>query len=135
MSFFVTRAGFFCWYDFVLFFSGDGIGIREQRPDQPIAPLSDQLDLKLDKKGLGIGGKQNADLSQLVGMLNNICWDRHWKMPTYDLISESGPPHAKQFLFRIVFNGEEYKAKEPGSTKKIGKALAAKVCMEALDLI
>lgn len=119
---------------------GAGIGARRHGNQEPLAS---QLDLKLDKKGLGLGAPADAtssaassavDIKLPVAYLNDICLEQSWRFPTYELIHESGPAHAKEFRYKIQLNGQEF-CGEPSSTKKLAKGSAARICLQELRLI
>lgn len=38
-----------------------------------------------------------------VSLLGEISAKRKWQSPKYDLMSEAGPHHNRQFLFRVIF--------------------------------
>ena len=129
---------------------GAGIGVRQHGEQEPLAS---QLDLKLDKKGLGLGAPtfsveptksttpnstphlgSVANIKLPVAQLNDMCLEQSWRFPSYTLIHESGPAHAKEFKYRIELNGQEYEG-DLGSTKKLAKANAARKCLQQLRLL
>lgn len=36
-----------------------------------------------------------------IQQLTKLASKRHWGLPQYDLISEKGPAHAKNFIFKV----------------------------------
>lgn len=114
---------------------GSGIGPNPQADSEPLAA---KLEYKADKKGLGTtteGGGGLSDVHLPVGYLNEMCLMKGWKFPNYELVDESGPPHAKSFLFKVTLNGVEYSANDPATTKKAAKANAARVVLRALGVM
>lgn len=56
--------------------------------------------------GNGAGPKQPISLDSLqqkhpVSLLGELASKRHWGAPNYQLVSEHGPPHAKNFIFKV----------------------------------
>ena len=115
---------------------GAGIGPNQQGE---CVPLGATLGYKADKKGLGTATELAApalqDVALPVAYLNEHCYQEGVKFPNYILVDESGPPHSKSFLFKIILNGVEYSSNEPAATKKAAKANAARVCLRALGVI
>ncbi|GIX82581.1 protein SON [Caerostris darwini] len=118
---------------------GEGLG---KNKEGALVPL--MIDIKTDKKGLvseGEGGKgyvTNA-LKELQGKhpvsaLMELCSKRKWKPPTYTIIKDSGPPHKKQFLFKVEVNGTDYQPVVASSNKKVAKSDAAVLCLQALKV-
>ena len=48
----------------------------------------------------------------------------------YELIEEKGPPHAKEFVFRVCLGGEEFLGR--GRSKKFAKQAAASNALRVL---
>ncbi|GFY53883.1 protein SON [Trichonephila inaurata madagascariensis] len=118
---------------------GEGLG---KNKEGSLVPLI--LDIKMDKKGLvseGESGKNNMSSSvkelqgkHPVSALMELCSKRKWKPPLYTIMKDIGPPHKKSFLFKVEVNGIEYQPIMPSSNKKIAKADAAIVCLQALKV-
>lgn len=118
---------------------GEGLG---KNKEGSLVPLI--LDIKMDKKGLvseGESGKNHMSNSAKelqgkhpVSALMELCSKRKWKPPLYTVIKDIGPPHKKLFLFKVEVNGVEYQPVLPSSNKKIAKADAAVVCLQALKV-
>ncbi|CAO1398954.1 unnamed protein product [Diamesa serratosioi] len=125
---------------------GEGLGKEKNGSLQPLL-----LELKLDKRGLEANDEsqrqknnRSFDLSNSnrvleqkhpVSLLGELASKRHWGLPQYDLISEKGPAHAKNFIFKIRLNGMEYQCSSPANNKKEGKAIAAKFCLQQLGIL
>ncbi|CAO1416955.1 unnamed protein product [Diamesa hyperborea] len=125
---------------------GEGLGKEKNGSLQPLL-----LELKLDKRGLEANDESlrqknnrsfdinnsNRALEQKhpVSLLGELASKRHWGLPQYDLISEKGPAHAKNFIFKIRLNGMEYQCSSPANNKKEGKAIAAKFCLQQLGIL
>ncbi|GIY02566.1 protein SON [Caerostris extrusa] len=112
-----------------------------------LVPL--MIDIKTDKKKSkiiiyaprscfeGEGGKgyvTNALKELQVSALMELCSKRKWKPPTYTIIKDSGPPHKKQFLFKVEVNGVDYQPAVASSNKKVAKSDAAVLCLQALKV-
>ncbi|XP_055949381.1 protein Son-like [Argiope bruennichi] len=118
---------------------GEGLG---KNKEGSLVPLI--IDIKMDKKGLvseGESGKNNITnaVKELQGKhpvsaLMELCSKRKWKPPLYTVIKDEGPPHKKQFLFKVEVNGVDYQPVMPCSNKKDAKADAAIVCLQALKV-
>lgn len=106
---------------------GQGLGLHENGGLQPLL-----LELKLDKRGLeaneeilrgqkgmqgkakrpggggGLRGRPAAiSMDALmqkhpVSLLGELASKRKWGAPNYSLVNESGPPHAKNFIFKVI---------------------------------
>jgi len=60
---------------------------------------------------------------------------RKWGAPDFDLVFEHGPPHKKQFVYKVVVNGVEYQPCVAVNNKKLAKANAAAFCLQSLGLL
>lgn len=59
------------------------------------------------------------------------CQERYRNLPTYELISQTGPEHESIFEARIVINGNEY-GRGKGRTKKDAEQEAAKAAIHKI---
>ncbi|XP_058461752.1 protein Son [Malaya genurostris] len=134
---------------------GEGLGKEKNGSLEPLL-----LDVKLDKRGLVAsaeehqrqvqfqmqqqhGGRRarfanvkiNTDGKHPVSILGEYCSKRKWLPPRYDLVHESGPGHAKNFVFKVIVNGLEYQPAISNNTKKEAKATAAKFCLQQLGIL
>ena len=95
---------------------GEGLG-KDRSGD--IDPLT--LDIKMDKKGLISaeeqlwkkgGGKRGGDVKTLtamgdltgkhpVSLLMELATKRKWGPPSFVIAFECGPPHRKQYVFKV----------------------------------
>lgn len=64
-------------------------------------------------------------------MLQELVQQKKNQTLTYELLSESGPDHDKQFSVRVLLNGQEVGHGE-GTSKKRAEQAAAKTAVEAL---
>uniref|UniRef100_A0A182QHT5 G-patch domain-containing protein n=1 Tax=Anopheles farauti TaxID=69004 RepID=A0A182QHT5_9DIPT len=136
---------------------GEGLGKEKNGSLQPLL-----LDVKLDKRGLGesnnkpppphfgmqpfprrdgrqqqryMNMKINTDGKHPVSILCEYATKHKWNAPMYELVHESGPGHAKNFIFKVLVNGLEYQPAIPNNTKKEAKATAAKFCLQQLGVM
>ncbi|XP_058827516.1 protein Son-like [Topomyia yanbarensis] len=134
---------------------GEGLGKEKNGSLEPLL-----LDVKLDKRGLVASAedhqrqvqiqiaqqhsgrrarfasvKINTDGKHPVSILGEYCSKRKWLPPRYDLVHESGPGHAKNFVFKVIVNGLEYQPAIANNTKKEAKATAAKFCLQQLGIL
>lgn len=134
---------------------GEGLGKEKNGSLEPLL-----LDVKLDKRGLVASAedhqrqvqfqiqqqhsgrrarfmsvKINTDGKHPVSILGEYCSKRKWMPPRYDLVHESGPGHAKNFVFKVIVNGLEYQPAIANNTKKEAKATAAKFCLQQLGIL
>ncbi|KAL4233824.1 hypothetical protein ACF0H5_008500 [Mactra antiquata] len=121
---------------------GEGLGKNNEGSKEPL-----MLDFKVDRKGLvtdGEGKKGSQpkvpvvkDLSgkHPVSALGELCNKRRWGAPHYELVHESGPPHKKDFLFKVRVNGTDYQPSITSNNKKLAKAQSATVCLQELGLV
>ena len=100
---------------------GTGLGKNNEGVVDPI-----MLDIKTDKKGLvaeseqvrnlplqlvssGAPGDSKASNAKFlnhsgknpVSILHELCAKKHWVPPTYELVTEVGPAHRKNFTFKV----------------------------------
>ncbi|KAG5674610.1 hypothetical protein PVAND_004564 [Polypedilum vanderplanki] len=137
---------------------GEGLGKEKNGSLEPLL-----LELKFDKRGLeaneeilrqqkggggGIKGKKGGpkgkpepismeSLQQKhpVSLLGELASKRRWGAPNYILVSERGPAHAKNFIFKVKLNGIEYTCPNPANNKKEAKAVAARFCLKELGIL
>lgn len=134
---------------------GEGLGKEKNGSLEPLL-----LDVKLDKRGLVASAedhqrqvqfqiqqqqsgrrarftnvKINTDGKHPVSILGEYSSKRKWMPPRYDLVHESGPGHAKNFVFKVIVNGLEYQPAIANNTKKEAKATAAKFCLQQLGIL
>eukprot|EP00118_Oscarella_pearsei_P011763 m.81648 g.81648 ORF g.81648 m.81648 type:complete len:627 (+) comp36241_c0_seq2:202-2082(+) len=109
-----------------------------------INPL--EMPVKFDRKGLSSEDevsrkKRPLATSQLhmegrhpVSVLMEIATQLQWVPPCFELVKCDGPPHARQFLFKVTVNGSQFEAKAPACTKKEAKAKAALAALQGLGI-
>ncbi|XP_049543507.1 protein Son [Anopheles darlingi] len=136
---------------------GEGLGKEKNGSLHPLL-----LDVKLDKRGLGEGEDKHRNMpfqaplfsrrgdnrsrfppnqvkvctegKHPVSILGEYASKRKWNAPMYELVHESGPGHAKNFIFKVLVNGLEYQPAISNNTKKEAKATAAKFCLQQLGV-
>lgn len=124
---------------------GEGLGKEKSGTLEPLL-----LEVKLDKKGLVSNeeqtkGKKKKQVGQPtiktlqgkhpVSLLGEYASKRKLGAPTYVLDFECGPDHKKNFLFKVVINGVEYKPNVASANKKEAKAHAATVALKQIGLL
>lgn len=124
---------------------GDGLG-RNKHGD--VDPL--QLDIKFDKKGLTAAEEDETrakpgvvtltgckDLAgkHPVSALTELCSKRRWGPPIFNEAFAVGPPHKKQYVFKVTVNGRDYMANVAVDNKKKAKSNAALVCLQVMGLV
>ncbi|ODN04047.1 Protein SON [Orchesella cincta] len=129
---------------------GEGLGKNKEGQLEPLA-----LDVKTDKKGLTaaveelmFGGKKSGgtsgpsmpvvyDLSgkHPVSALMELTAKRRWGAPEFEMCFEHGPPHKRQFVYKVIVNGVEYQPCVAVGNKKQAKANAAAFCLQSLGLL
>lgn len=70
-----------------------------------------------------------------VTVLQEACLKRKWKQPVYSVVNEDGPPHKPHFLMKCTLNQVDYIPSFSSPNKKLAKAIAAIVCLQAFGLI
>uniref|UniRef100_A0A8D8TVC6 Protein SON n=1 Tax=Cacopsylla melanoneura TaxID=428564 RepID=A0A8D8TVC6_9HEMI len=70
-----------------------------------------------------------------VSLLHEYCMRRKLGIPQYDQASETGPPHRKNFVFKVTINGTEYQPAVSAPNKKQAKAEAAQAALMVFGLI
>ena len=128
---------------------GDGLGKTRSGDVDPLT-----LDIKMDKKGLmsaeeGVkkrGGRSKDDIMTLtackdlshkhpVSGLMELATKRKWGPPNFVQIFEIGPPHKKQYIFKVTVAGQEFQPTIASENKKKAKADAACVALQELGLL
>ncbi|CAH0552524.1 unnamed protein product [Brassicogethes aeneus] len=129
---------------------GEGLGKEKTGTLEPLL-----LQVKLDKKGLvadeeqskkknkgkgGGGGGGGQTVKTLAGkhpvsLLGEYASKRKLGAPQYILCFECGPDHKKNFLFKVLLNGIEYKPNVASANKKDAKAAAASLCLQTIGLV
>ena len=127
---------------------GDGLGKTRSGDVHPLT-----LDIKMDKKGLmsaeedtkkprgGLGSNLTLtackDLSHKhpVSGLMELSTKRKWGPPNFVQLFDCGPPHKKQYIFKVVVNGQDYQPTVASDNKKKAKADAATVALIKMGLL
>lgn len=122
---------------------GEGLGKEKTGTLEPLL-----LEVKLDKKGLVANeeqkGKKKVKAVQTVktlqgkhpvSLLGEYASKRKLGAPEYVLEFECGPDHKKNFLFKVVLNGVEYKPNVASANKKEAKAHAATMALKQIGLL
>ncbi|KAH1027973.1 hypothetical protein HUJ05_001386 [Dendroctonus ponderosae] len=122
---------------------GEGLGKEKTGTLEPLL-----LEVKLDKKGLVANeeqkGKKKVKAVQTVktlqgkhpvSLLGEYASKRKLGAPQYVLEFECGPDHKKNFLFKVVLNGMEYKPNVASANKKEAKAHAATMALKQIGLL
>jgi len=122
---------------------GEGLG-RFKSGD--VNPLT--LDIKFDKKGLMAAEetKRKGDVVTMhackdlsgkhpVSALTELCSKRRWGPPIFTQAFECGPPHKKQYVFKVNVNGNDYMPSVAVDNKKKAKANAAMACLQQMGLV
>ena len=60
---------------------------------------------------------------------------RKWGPPNFVQLFDVGPPHKKQYIFKVVVNGVDYQPTVASDNKKKAKADAATVCLIKMGLL
>ncbi|XP_056640314.1 protein Son isoform X1 [Diorhabda sublineata] len=123
---------------------GEGLGKDRTGALEPLL-----LEVKLDKKGLVANEeqKQNKKKQKVPGSIKNFqgkhpvsllgeyASKKKLGAPQYILEFECGPDHKKNFLFKVVLNGVEYKPNVASNNKKEAKLAAATICLQQIGLL
>lgn len=115
---------------------GEGLGKNKEGALEPLV-----LDIKMDKKGLVSQGEEQRKKPTIaychkhpVSVLAELCAKRKWSPPLYTLLKEAGPSHKRLFLFKVNVNNVEYQPKDLCANKKLAKAQAAVLCLNAVGV-
>lgn len=122
---------------------GEGLGKRKDGSLEPHLPY-----IKVNKRGLDVSKtekffrKQSGNLRSKpamrsivtdgkhpISILAEYCSKQKWDPPIYQAIVDEGPIHAKNYVFKVIVNGTEYKAQTGSNIKKNAKSEAALVCL------
>ncbi|CAG9865315.1 unnamed protein product [Phyllotreta striolata] len=122
---------------------GEGLGKDRTGALEPLL-----LEVKLDKKGLvaneeqrnkkkqkAVASVKNFQGKHPVSLLGEYASKKKLGAPQYVLEFECGPDHKKNFLFKVILNGVEYKPNVASNNKKEAKAAAATICLQQIGLL
>nr|XP_056714196.1 protein SON [Euleptes europaea] len=121
---------------------GEGLGKNKEGSREPIL-----VDFKTDRKGLVAVGEKTQKRHGAFGAVKDLagkhpisvlieaCNKRRWPPPTFVLVTDNGPDHRKCFLFKVMVNGIEHKPTFASPNKKLAKATAATVALQALGIV
>jgi len=126
----------------------EGEGLGKTRSGE-VDPLT--LDIKMDKKGL-MAAEEDVRKRSKVGVITlTTCKDlshkhpvsalmelaskRKWGPPNFTQIFECGPPHKKQYIFKVTVNGSDYQPTVASDNKKKAKSDAATVALQDMGLL
>jgi len=70
-----------------------------------------------------------------VSALTELCSKRRWGPPIFSQAFDCGPPHKKQYVFKVLVDGRDYMANVAVNDKKKAKANAAMVCLQTMGLV
>ena len=65
--------------------------------------------------------------------LIELCRKLRWNSPIFSVALECGPPHKKQFIFKVLVNERIYQPDFPSENKKKAKADAASMALKELQ--
>ena len=130
---------------------GEGLGKTRSGDVDPLT-----LDIKMDKKGFmaaeedlkkrrrdNAGGADSLTLTACkdlshkhpVSGLMELSTKRKWGPPNFVQIFDCGPPHKKQYIFKVTVNGEDFQPTIASENKKKAKADAATVALQEMGLL
>ena len=69
-----------------------------------------------------------------MSALSEYCTKQKWPLPDFRLIMDSGPSHHKNFMFKVIVNGQEFVPASSSPNKKNAKAQAATAALQKLGL-
>ncbi|CAG0893832.1 unnamed protein product [Darwinula stevensoni] len=67
-----------------------------------------------------------------VQALKELCEKNSWNPPEYTDVKESGEPHNRMFLVKVVANKKTYQPSQPSKSKKEARTAAASLCLKRL---
>ncbi|CAG0914570.1 unnamed protein product [Notodromas monacha] len=135
---------------------GEGLGKSKAGPLEPLT-----LDIKTDKRGLGIPVKRQQPSCQVqprvrpnvggirsntsakpldfagkhpVSILMEMCSKNHWEPPIWET-QDSGPPHLRVFITSVTVRGQTFTPEQPVNNKKQSRHDAALECLKRWGLI
>ncbi|XP_060523478.1 protein Son isoform X2 [Cylas formicarius] len=124
---------------------GEGLGKEKTGALEPLL-----LEVKLDKRGLVANEEEskqsvkkkikgptvkNLQGKHPVSLLGEYTSKKKIGAPQYILEFECGPDHKKNFLFKVIVNGVEYKPNVASANKKEAKAVAATIALQQIGLL
>ena len=71
----------------------------------------------------------------LVSGLLELSTKRKWGPPQFVQIFDCGPAHKKQYIFKVVVNGQDFQPTVASDNKKKAKADAATAALQQLGLL
>ncbi|XP_030849982.1 protein SON [Strongylocentrotus purpuratus] len=122
---------------------GEGLGKNKEGALNPLL-----LEIKTDRQGLVAAEekpKKKGDVSKVIRKdlsgkhpvmaLNELCNKRRWGKPNFEVVREDGPPHKKNFVFKVCIRNDEYIPTVCSGNKKDAKAMAATVALQKMGLL
>lgn len=92
--------------------------------------------LNIDSESGAVPGRSNtngivAEPNNPIGLLQALALQRRWRVPEYIILTETGPPHRKEFT--IICRLESLTEQGVGNTKKAAKKEAAEKMVAKLQ--
>lgn len=87
------------------------------------------------KKKLNSQPRKTLEAKHPVSLLGELAAKRKWGSPDYQVVTETGPGHQKNFLFKVTMNGMCYQPNIVSNNKKEAKANAAKCCLQQMGVL
>lgn len=130
---------------------GQGLGRQENGELEPQFP-----EIKMDKRGLDSATKLSVPISvktvrghkvqmstiklitegkNPLTILEEYCSKRKLEAPKYVAVVDEGPVHAKNYVFKVIVDGVDYKAEKNSNVKKAARLEAAKKCLQDLGIL
>lgn len=115
---------------------GEGLGKNKEGTVEPVVPdglyYSQQHDPYPKKQPVSL--VEDLSGKHPVMALTELCTKFSWNPPKFEVETSAGPDHKKNFLMKVIVNGQEFKPAEPASSKKQAKADAAALFLESIGL-
>ncbi|XP_058461733.1 protein Son-like [Malaya genurostris] len=125
---------------------GQGLGKRKDGSLEPHLPV-----IKMNKRGFDVSKVRGVKKISIktkgtklsvvtegkhpISILSEYCTKRRWELPIYQAIIDEGPIHAKNYLFKVIVKGVEYKGERSSNIKQTAKMEAAKKCLQKLGIL
>ncbi|XP_063880922.1 protein Son-like isoform X2 [Scylla paramamosain] len=114
---------------------GEGLGKNKEGTLEPLVPdglFYSQPEQFPKKQPVSL--VEDLSGKHPVMALTELCTKFGWSAPKFEVVDNSGPDHKKNFLMKVIVNGQEFQPSTAAPSKKQAKADAAALFLESIGL-
>ncbi|KAG0692721.1 Protein SON [Chionoecetes opilio] len=116
---------------------GEGLGKYKEGTLEPIVPEGLQYyspEELTPKTQSAASLVENLSGKHPVMALTELCAKFKWGAPKYVVVDEEGPVHKKNYIMKVIINGQEFQPETSVASKKQAKADCAALFLESIGL-